>query len=977
MLPYLVDIMKMLTLRYLLTFTIVCLLGGVSVTSFADEAKPVGAVLFVHGEVSIFSSDGVQREASRGGSIFEGDRIVSSAASSMQIKMVDSGYLAVRPSTEIRIDKYRFEQTQSDRAETSLLRGGLRSITGTIGKTRKESFKLRTPVATIGIRGTDLEVFYVPSSRSAVLAKGAYLRINSGRGYIQTLAGVQFVQPNQTGFVSDRRSAPKLVVLPPDLFNKPDAEFWPTDSEGSSEDEGSAGLQEGSESGANDEGGAGSSGPQFVENDGSPSDDDAELVDLDLPPDLQESWDSEYQPEEQTYYEITETDLGVLSTVTSTEVVTAQTGTFSYAPSSMEVSEGSLSASSVALDIDFNADLVTYDLMLDFSSPISPAAVSGANGGQWAFKGEGALSSFIGDTGLTLSGYYTANGDQQSASPNANGIWYGFFTGSNADGLFSSFELSSSGYSVTGFTETTQRNEFFKLADGYSLILTDGRDRSLYGSSGIAADAFLNSDGALIKVDASEVIHEALDSTYNALANGGSGVAWGHWDGYSLDYPSDGGSTNYPNESKYYVYFNSDLVNGLNSIPHSKMHAKYSLAGLVAHNSAGNAFSFDRDTSFLMLDFNSGVVQGQLEMYSSDADGNQESWWLNGYSNLNDISGGSGAMSLFGSVYNNSKELTDDVDGQWDFAWGGSSGEFLAGGFYLSGTMTDIDQNLIFSAEGVMVFAGETPNALLLSENSKGLISAGHSDFYQSLAYSRMLSFNFDTLSGAYVDIDNTKALVGYYKDNQSYSIDDSTASLVLGETQFADSLDSGVSHRVIWGRWDNVNDTDILYGNGEGIETAKVLHYIMAYNFTTQAALENLATSGISATYSLAGGTAPSLIDSSGNVTNGVLNSLNLDVDFSGGTIITDLSIDISNQTVTAFGGGSLTDFMSNGIALDSESALGYMSGTMNGQFVGSNADGAIVSYELSGGDIDPVQINGVAALQQSSTGQSAGGLP
>ena len=185
----------------------------------AMAAEAVGQILFIHGVVTLTSLEGETRTAVQGASVFEGDSIVSDKASSMQLKMVDGGYLAVRPSTVIKIDNYRFKQDGEDKVQTSLLRGGLRSITGSIGQTKKESFKIRTPVATMGIRGTDLEVFYFPEDQSESVKKGVYLRINSGKGYIQTYAGVQFVGANQTGYAVDSQSLPELLSNPPAIFN--------------------------------------------------------------------------------------------------------------------------------------------------------------------------------------------------------------------------------------------------------------------------------------------------------------------------------------------------------------------------------------------------------------------------------------------------------------------------------------------------------------------------------------------------------------------------------------------------------------------------------------------------------------------------------------------------------------------------------------------------------------------------------------
>src|SRR5690606_2947159 len=75
------------------------------------------------------------------------------------------------------IDEY-FHEGGADYAASlvfGLLRGVLRTVTGTIGKTKHEQYELRTPVATLGIRGTE----YI-----AVIRPANTLRVHVGRGTV-------------------------------------------------------------------------------------------------------------------------------------------------------------------------------------------------------------------------------------------------------------------------------------------------------------------------------------------------------------------------------------------------------------------------------------------------------------------------------------------------------------------------------------------------------------------------------------------------------------------------------------------------------------------------------------------------------------------------------------------------------------------------------------------------------------------------
>src|SRR5690606_32999933 len=92
---------------------------------------------------------------SRGTKLKPGDTIVTGEGGFVHVKMADGGLVAVRPLSlfEIEVFDYR-RQAHSDRVRYRLEEGVARSITGAVGETNKESFRLNTPVAAVGVRGT-------------------------------------------------------------------------------------------------------------------------------------------------------------------------------------------------------------------------------------------------------------------------------------------------------------------------------------------------------------------------------------------------------------------------------------------------------------------------------------------------------------------------------------------------------------------------------------------------------------------------------------------------------------------------------------------------------------------------------------------------------------------------------------------------------------------------------------------------------
>ncbi len=184
-----------------------------------------GNVQFVIGDVKLITRAGETRALQKGAEINEGDRVVTAAGASAQIKMVDGGFIAVRPNTDMGFDTYRYsgKEDGSENAVVSLLQGGFRTITGVIGRTNKQNYLIKTETATIGIRGTDHEPMVILAPRPgqvAIAEAGTYDKVNVGIAYIRSDAGSIDIHRNQVGFAPVSRAAPVILPrIPP--FYKP------------------------------------------------------------------------------------------------------------------------------------------------------------------------------------------------------------------------------------------------------------------------------------------------------------------------------------------------------------------------------------------------------------------------------------------------------------------------------------------------------------------------------------------------------------------------------------------------------------------------------------------------------------------------------------------------------------------------------------------------------------------------------------
>ena len=137
-------------------WTALLLAAVISLVSFSTRANSdIGQVIFSTGNVRAVN-DGEARVLRKGSKIQEGDVIKSSRFSRSQIRMKDGALIALRPGSEFGFNQYRYDEDDSSNNSSilNLVKGGFRTISGLIGKVFKQNYKVRTAMATIGIRGT-------------------------------------------------------------------------------------------------------------------------------------------------------------------------------------------------------------------------------------------------------------------------------------------------------------------------------------------------------------------------------------------------------------------------------------------------------------------------------------------------------------------------------------------------------------------------------------------------------------------------------------------------------------------------------------------------------------------------------------------------------------------------------------------------------------------------------------------------------
>lgn len=138
---------------------ILTLLTGFSLLPVHEVLAHAGVVLFVNGKVSAKSLKGKTRSIKRGSKVHTGDLIITGIKSQIQIRAGDGSMLSLQENSKLRIIKHKHTGTVDEQSSlVELVKGGMRAVTGLIGKNKPENFKIKVKQSTIGIRGTEFVI---------------------------------------------------------------------------------------------------------------------------------------------------------------------------------------------------------------------------------------------------------------------------------------------------------------------------------------------------------------------------------------------------------------------------------------------------------------------------------------------------------------------------------------------------------------------------------------------------------------------------------------------------------------------------------------------------------------------------------------------------------------------------------------------------------------------------------------------------
>jgi len=199
---------------------LVGILITLSVKVYADPPlpTPIGRVVWIKGNsFKAIMPNKEERLLQKQSVINLHDLLITDGDTSAEVVFTDNTLMTFQPETKFSIDDYAYpvkKKSSVGKFFMNLIEGGFRTITGLIAKNNPIDYKIQTPVATIGVRGTDYAVY-----------------IKDGQLFVAYYAGAPCVTANknpavvclgkdaQYARVTNADSTPEILVDRPDGFN--------------------------------------------------------------------------------------------------------------------------------------------------------------------------------------------------------------------------------------------------------------------------------------------------------------------------------------------------------------------------------------------------------------------------------------------------------------------------------------------------------------------------------------------------------------------------------------------------------------------------------------------------------------------------------------------------------------------------------------------------------------------------------------
>ncbi|MBB65484.1 MAG: hypothetical protein CMO81_10510 [Waddliaceae bacterium] len=203
------NISKSFTLFYLAFFTILISISpGVIFSSenmpqaaASSKQNMIGIVISIKGKAVLTRADGTKHRLRLKSPIYVGDKIETGMGAFVQVDFRDRSKVSLAGSSDFTVEKYSYVEGKEAHSEISIKNGALGFMAGEMAKIAPENYKVKTAVATIGIRGSSGEVHTSDGSLPGV-PLGLQILKTAGKGLLAEMSNMPsspVIEINQSG----------------------------------------------------------------------------------------------------------------------------------------------------------------------------------------------------------------------------------------------------------------------------------------------------------------------------------------------------------------------------------------------------------------------------------------------------------------------------------------------------------------------------------------------------------------------------------------------------------------------------------------------------------------------------------------------------------------------------------------------------------------------------------------------------------
>lgn len=187
----------------------------------ASAASETGMVMNMDGTMTARGTDGELREMKIFSKVLLGDTLFMGRDSYARVKFADGGQISLQPGSQLRVETYHFnaQEPDKDNAGFNLLKGGLRAISGLIGKRGDpDSYGVKAETATVGIRGTHFGVLICKNNCTDLRTAdgkppedGLHVDVAEGSVVLRNAGRTQLLNAGQFAYVRDINTPPVII----------------------------------------------------------------------------------------------------------------------------------------------------------------------------------------------------------------------------------------------------------------------------------------------------------------------------------------------------------------------------------------------------------------------------------------------------------------------------------------------------------------------------------------------------------------------------------------------------------------------------------------------------------------------------------------------------------------------------------------------------------------------------------------------